>query len=256
MEAGVDMPVFYIKSLLSLVIIFSASVALFTMLEIFGRTDRRFNPEGLIKIHRLNGLLFGALSLVIAYLCLDFMARTQAELSSRASFHVVLALAVFLLLALKISFIRVYRQYFPHVRILGLLIALLTFGMVGVSGGYYLLVTGFGKDRLVSMAPKPLEETAGSGSSSSIRTDAESIARGKILYETKCSFCHDAYSNEKGVGPGHKGILKSPLLPASRRPANPGNIAEQLRRPYRDMPAFSYLSDDELQSLIAFLNTL
>jgi len=44
------MHIFYIKSLLSIVIIFFTLVALFTMFEIFGRTDKRFNAETLKKV--------------------------------------------------------------------------------------------------------------------------------------------------------------------------------------------------------------
>lgn len=250
------MHIFYIKSLLSLVLIFFTLVALFTMFEIFGRTDKRFNAETLKKVHKLNGLLYVVLSLVIAFLCLDFIMKTRAEPSPRATFHAVFALAVFLLLALKISFIRVYRQYYGRAQMLGLLIALLTFGTVGLSGGYYLIVNGFGKGSAVlTKAGKP-EEGAEKSSRFTVKTDAESIAKGKELYETKCNFCHDAYGSGTVVGPGHKGILKNPLLPVSKRPAIAENIAAQLSHPYRDMPSFSYLSESEVQSLIAYLNTL
>ncbi|OGW33393.1 MAG: hypothetical protein A2X59_00115 [Nitrospirae bacterium GWC2_42_7] len=88
------------------------------------------------------------------------------------------------------------------------------------------------------------------------RTDPESIAKGRELYESKCYFCHEAYSNKPGVGPGHKGILKNPLFPVSKKPATPENAAIQIRRPFRDMPAFTYLSDDQINNIIAFLYTL
>ncbi|MEW6109544.1 MAG: cytochrome c [Nitrospirota bacterium] len=39
-------------------------------------------------------------------------------------------------------------------------------------------------------------------------------------------------------------------------PATAENIANQIRNPYKDMPSFSYLSDEDIQNLIAFLNTL
>ncbi|MEW6418126.1 MAG: cytochrome c [Nitrospirota bacterium] len=58
------------------------------------------------------------------------------------------------------------------------------------------------------------------------------------------------------MGPGHKGILKNPLLPVSKKPATPENIVHQLKKPYKDMPSFSYLSDTEVQNIIAYLNTL
>lgn len=250
------MHIFTIKSLLSLVIVFLAFIAMFTMFEIFGRTEKRFNSEKLKKIHRINGFIFGALAVAIAFICLDFLVRTKAEPSPRAALHAVFALAVFVLLMLKIVFVSFYRQFYGKVQTLGLLIALLTFGMVGTSGGYYLLVTGFGKGNLISRKMEQPKEGVREPSRLVVRTDAGSIAKGKELYESKCSFCHDAYSNERVVGPGHKGILKNPLLPVSKKPATPDNVANQMRNPYKDMPSFSYLSEDDVQDVVAFLNTL
>ncbi|MDH4231784.1 MAG: cytochrome c [Nitrospirota bacterium] len=250
------MHIFTIKSLLSLVIVFSALVAMFTMFEIFGRSEKRFNSEKLKKTHRLNGIIFLAFAVAIAFLCLDFIVKTKAEPSPRAALHGVFALAVFILLMLKIAFVRFYRQFYGQVQTLGLLIALLTLGMVGTSGGYYLLVRGFAKEIPVSVRQEQPKEEAHEPSEPAVRTDAESIARGKELYESKCSFCHDAYSNETVVGPGHKGILKNPLLPVSKKPATPDNAANQIRNPYKDMPSFSYLSEDDVQNVVAYLNTL
>jgi hypothetical protein len=58
------------------------------------------------------------------------------------------------------------------------------------------------------------------------------------------------------VGPGHKDILKNPLLPVSKKPATPENAADQIRNPYKDMPSFSYLLDEDVENIVAFLNTL
>lgn len=53
-----------------------------------------------------------------------------------------------------------------------------------------------------------------------------------------------------------KGILKKPRLPVSKKPATPENIANQLKKPYRRMPSFSYLADEQISNIIDFLNTL
>jgi mono/diheme cytochrome c family protein len=89
-----------------------------------------------------------------------------------------------------------------------------------------------------------------------VRTGAESIERGKILFDSQCAFCHATGSTETIVGPGLKGILKKPQLPASKKPSTPGNIVIQLKQPYRDMPLFSHLSEDDVLDIIAYLNTL
>lgn len=244
------MPIFLIKSLLSILLSVLTLFAMFTMFEVFGRSGKRFDIERLKKLHRLNGKIFFLLYLIITYFCLDFILNTKAEPSARATFHGVFALTVIILLLLKVSFVRIYRQFYGQVKIIGLLIALITFGVIGTSAGYYLLITKLGAD----MPVKKVEEKE--MLKVVVRTDSESIEKGRELYDSKCYFCHDAFSAEWGVGPGHKGILKNPALPVSKKPATPESVAHQIRNPYRDMPAFSYLSDEDILNLIAYLKTL
>jgi len=249
------MPIFLIKSLLSLVLLTLTLFAMFTMFEVFGRADKKYNIEKLKIIHRFNGKVYFLLYIIIAYFCLDFILKTKAEPSLRATFHSVFALAVLVLLCLKVSFVRIYRQFYGQVKTIGIVIALLTFGMIGTSGGYYLLITKLGTDVVLKKRVEEKKEIPKEGMII-LKTDKESIKKGKELYESKCSFCHDPNSTEKIVGPGHKGILKNPLLPVSKKPATPDNIAQQIRNPYRDMPSFSYLPDEDVLNIIAFLNTL
>ncbi len=244
------MPIFLIKSLLSILLFVLTLFAMFTMFEVFGRTENRFDIERLKKLHRLNGKIFFLLYFIIAYFCLDFILNTKAEPSSRATFHGIFALTVIILLLLKVSFVRIYRQFYGQVKIIGLLIALITFGMIGTSAGYYLLITKLGMDIAVKKAEeKEMLKLI-------VRTDSENIEKGRELYDSKCYFCHDAFSTKWGVGPGLKGIMKNPLLPVSKKPATPESVARQIRNPYKDMPSFSYLSDEDILNLIAYLNTL
>jgi len=89
-----------------------------------------------------------------------------------------------------------------------------------------------------------------------VKTDTESINKGKELFDSKCSFCHDYTSTKTIVGPGLKGVLKNSELPVSRKPAIPENIVNQIKNPYKDMPSFSYLPEKDVLNIIAFLNTL
>lgn len=90
----------------------------------------------------------------------------------------------------------------------------------------------------------------------SVSTDAGSIARGKDLFRAQCALCHASNSTETVKGPGLKGIMKKPVLPVSKRPATSENVVIQMQQPYRDMPSFFHLSDDEMNDIIAYLNTL
>lgn len=89
-----------------------------------------------------------------------------------------------------------------------------------------------------------------------LRTGAERIQAGKTLFMQKCEYCHDPHSAMKLGGPGLKGILKNPLLPVSKKPATPENIANQIRHPLSNMPSFVYLDEDDVENIIAYLNTL
>lgn len=89
-----------------------------------------------------------------------------------------------------------------------------------------------------------------------VKTDPESIDRGANLFYSMCRFCHVTSSTETKAGPGLKGILRKSRFPVSKKPATPGNIINQLNSPYRQMPSFSYLSEDDMLNIIAYLNTL
>ena len=250
------MHIFFIKSLLALVLLLLSLISIFSMFEMFGRTERKFDPQTLRKVHRLSGMVFFLLSAAIAYICIDFLAKTKGEPSPRAAMHSVLSVAVLFIVSLKILFNRVYRQFYAYLQTMGLILAFSSFSMIGSSAGYFLVVSKFGRE---IPAPKSVERKMDAGQEGTVmiaKTDPMSIARGKELYESKCTFCHDPFSNTTLTGPGHKGILKNPLLPVSKKPASPENVASQLRMPYKNMPSFSYLSAAEVDEIIAYLNTL
>jgi len=233
------------------------------MFEIFGKEERRFTIETLKKIHKIAGIFYFVIFTVVTFFCLRFIFVTKTELSARGTFHGVFALAILVLLGVKVLYLRGYRQFYNHAKVFGLLISLITFGMVGTSAGYYLLVSEFGTEKSYDKIIQYKEKFAGQrpekkdgGPKLAARTDPESIGRGKNIFDAKCKFCHNAYNTEILVGPGLKGILKNPELPVSKRPAAPENIRRQLRQPFSRMPSFENLSDEEVEDIIAFLNTL
>lgn len=191
----------------------------------------------------------------ITYFCLSFIVSSKAELSPRGALHGILAFTIVVLLGVKITFLRFYRQFYNQVKILGLLIALITFGMVGTSGGYYFLVTELGTDKTFEKIME-YKKSGLSGGKMVVKTNPGSIDKGKNLFDSKCSYCHSANSTKTIVGPGLIDILKKPRLPVSRKQATPENVVNQIRNPYKDMPSFSYLSEDDMLNIIAFLNTL
>ncbi len=102
----------------------------------------------------------------------------------------------------------------------------------------------------------PVETKEGKPSSFELKTDSESIAEGKKIFDSRCGFCHILNSNNTNFGPSLVGLLKKSRLPVSKKPATPENIEKQLRKPLRNMPSYSFLSEEEVHNLMAYLNTL
>jgi hypothetical protein len=256
------MSIFLIKSILSIIVAFLALLSIYTMFEVFGRKEKRYDTAKLVKIHRISGIIYFLILIIIALFCLKFIMVTGAELSARATVHGLAALLIAILFLIKLSYIRIYRRFYEKAKNIGILIAILSFIMIGSSSAYYFVITKFGTDMTYDKIIQYREKMASNqglktdGLKLTVRTDQESIKRGAILFEAKCSFCHAPYSTETIVGPGLKGILKNPVLPVSKRPASPENIRRQLRRPFNRMPSFEDLTETEVSDIIAFLNTL
>jgi mono/diheme cytochrome c family protein len=245
---------FFIKSLLSLAVLLFSVIGVYTMFEIYGRTEKRQNAELFRKVHRINGIVFILLNAFISLLCISFVLKTKTEPSLRGMFHSVFGISVLLLTVFKILASGPYRQFYARLQTAGLALAFMSVMAFASSGGYYLLITEFGTKQMGKEDRR--SEASNDRNNASLLTDPSLASQGKELYESKCSFCHDAFSSKQGVGPGHKGILKNMALPVSGKPAVPENIAGQLRNPYRDMPSFSYLTDDEVRALISYMSTL
>lgn len=253
------MSIYFLKTLLSVVMGLVVVVNVFTMLEALGRGEKRFDVKKLKKIHRINGFFFILIFLFVTYYCFRSIIFGQLEFSPRAAFHSVFALAVVLLLALKISFLEMYDQFSGKVLIIGPTIALVALGMIGTSGGYYLLVTKFHTDTTFDEIREYKDKGAqqgAEGKDTKIKTDPDSIGKGKKLFNERCIFCHDTQSNNTIIGPGLKDVLKKGNLPVSKRPATPENIRNQLKEPFNKMPPFNNLTEEAVEDIIAFLNTL
>ncbi len=257
------MTIFFLKSLFSLLLFFSAATAMYVMFEALGRSTTSASIERLKRLHKTVGYLYAAMLFFISYLCICFAAASKNDPSPRTALHMALALSVIALFLLKVLFVRYFRQFYAQARTIGIIMGVLTFVLVGLSGGFYLVISHFGQDLTVDKSayyrmkgPFLFMTEIERPRTLPVRTDPFSIERGKALFEVKCAICHDPNSTRTIVGPGLKDILKRPTLPVSGRPATPGSIRAQLRRPMGRMPSFAYLSNEEFEDLLAYLNTL
>ena len=61
------------KSILSLPLIGLAILNLIVMLELLGRTEKRYDPKSLRLIHRIGGICYIVLFITLSYFCLRLM---------------------------------------------------------------------------------------------------------------------------------------------------------------------------------------
>jgi len=88
------------------------------------------------------------------------------------------------------------------------------------------------------------------------KTSEEFAKTGNMVFENNCSACHYIDRTEEKVGPGLKGLFQMETLPVSGQAVNQESIRKQLVTPYKNMPEFKNLSEDEITALIAFLETI
>lgn len=255
------MTIFFLKSLVSLLLLVIACVAMYIMFEVLGRSTPPPSAERLKRLHKVVGYLYIAVFAFISYLCIGFAAASKGEPSPRTALHIAFALLIIALFLLKVLYVRFFRQFYNGVKTIGVLLGIFTVVLVGLSGGFYLITSHFGHDltfdkSVYYVLKGPFLTVQERPGVLAIRTDLLSIDRGKNLFKSKCSICHDPNSTRTIVGPGLKGILKRPTLPVSGRPATAKSIRLQLRHPIGRMPSFAFLSDEQVEDIIAYLNTL
>lgn len=86
---------------------------------------------------------------------------------------------------------------------------------------------------------------------------SQSLAQqGSDLFAKRCSFCHLTSSRKTKIGPGLKGLFQWKILPVSKRSVTAENLRRQLTAPVKNMPSFPNLSEQEVQSLIAYMKIL
>jgi mono/diheme cytochrome c family protein len=241
---------FYAKSIMSLVFLAAGVVAVISMLTLMGRAEKKMSGTALRRIHKTAGVIFFILTLVISYVCIKYVASFGGSLTVRPVFHSVLALALFIVLLLKIMIVRFYREFLRIVPTLGMIVFILAFLVVGTSAGYYFLKAGSASGQEPPAAEEVPEESEPKEAS------AGSAELGSALYEQNCAFCHYADKADSKLGPGLLGFMKAEKLPASGRAPTAENITKQLLEPVGTMPSFTSLTEKEIIDLIAYLETL
>ena len=85
---------------------------------------------------------------------------------------------------------------------------------------------------------------------------AGDAAKGKDVFESNCSVCHNADSTEKKMGPGLKGLYKKDKLANGKKPSD-AVIRAIINDGGNGMPSYAdMLTAEEKNNVVAYLKTL
>ncbi|MGD9344955.1 MAG: cytochrome c [Candidatus Aminicenantes bacterium] len=238
------MSFFIAKVILGAIFFLSGLGATLTMLFLMGKAEKKTNPTTLRKLHKLFGLIFFLLLIVLAFMGLKYWTSVGDGISTRAVMHAILALTLFIVFITKLTIVQFFKQFLKMAPTLGLIVFCLSFVVFAISGKFYIL-RGY--------TSTPVSDTLQTSFSDPALARTEV---GKTIYDTKCLSCHSADTDDKKIGPSLMGLFKNDTLPHTGNAATIENVKKQLERPALTMPAFKNFTDQELTDLFAYLQIL
>ena len=106
----------------------------------------------------------------------------------------------------------------------------------------------------LALAASVLAQTSNKKSTGS---NSAAVARGKSLFQQKCSICHYDTSDQKKIGPGLKGISKRGTFTVNGNKISDESLktwidnGDQLMPPFKDV-----LEETQVKDVIAYVKTL
>ena len=87
--------------------------------------------------------------------------------------------------------------------------------------------------------------------------NAAAVARGKSLFQQKCSVCHYDNSDQKKIGPGLKGISKRGTFTVNGNKISDDSLKTWIENGDQLMPPFKeVLEEGQVKDVIAYVKTL
>jgi mono/diheme cytochrome c family protein len=87
--------------------------------------------------------------------------------------------------------------------------------------------------------------------------NAAAAARGKALFDAKCSICHYADNDQKKIGPGLKGISKRGTFTVNNNKVTDESLKTWIENGDTLMPPFKdVLEPPQIKDVIAYVKTL
>lgn len=136
---------YLIKSLVAVLLLGAGLVAFLSMMARFGRPGDAVRSERLRKLHKTAGYIYIALLAPLAVFGAGYLIEMGDGLSTRGTFHFVLAMALLAVLMLKFLTVKTHRQMLRYAPALGMTLFSLTQVIFLITAGYYILQTAAGK---------------------------------------------------------------------------------------------------------------
>lgn len=129
----------HFSSMLATLLVVIGGVTVLIMLEMTGKVRDTPRRKSWILVHRILGYLFLVLFASMLIFMVVKAGGFQEELPARAMIHVILALLLVPLIMIKVVIARRHAQLSTKLIMLGLAIFGLSFGLTGITAGYYAL---------------------------------------------------------------------------------------------------------------------
>jgi cytochrome c2 len=270
------MSFFVTKTLLAVLFLAAGFTAALSMLTLMGKTERRMGVMALRNTHRAAGYIFATLLVVLAVMGLKYLSAAGDSLSTRGVLHWSIASLLLFVLALKLAVVRWFKQFIKFVPVMGMTVITLALVVAMLSAVFFVVTGGLGAPETENGASvevldngvqelvaedNPTSDVAAASASSrdpGVANEGSGDAEaGGRVFAKFCSGCHYNDSTDKKIGPGLAGLLARDTIVASGKPMTPGNVRSQIVEPAGSMPSFkAYLNDEQLDDLLAFLETL
>jgi cytochrome c2 len=97
----------------------------------------------------------------------------------------------------------------------------------------------------------------GNNASRPTTNNAAAVARGKTLFQQKCSVCHYDTSDQKKIGPGLKGLSKRGTFTVNGNKITDDSLKTWIENGDQFMPPFKdVLEPGQIKDVIAYVKTL
>ncbi len=135
------------KTFVTLGLVVLALFEFITAMYVYGRKGSKAHSKLVLTLHRIGGYIFLVYWLWPMIVGADLLTRLSRyedgwRFDGPRFYHAFLGVAVFVMLLLKITFVRFYTNFRPSARLLGILISVGAVVIWIIAGAFWLLMMG------------------------------------------------------------------------------------------------------------------